>query len=195
VAIAPTPLPPAPDAGVAGAAGAPEGIAEEDACGSTSDLAAVAQESPRVVGAAFSKAAAAARVLQVAAKSGADCELAASDCRGPPPSSSVDNATQVAGGAPPSSSIELETLLGEWRDSMGNRVYVEWSKVGGRHGQLDVLLTKLRGGREPIRLNVKKLSPGRFSCGHYDLDMQRSHMRRMVWTDCRSHGKHSVWER
>lgn len=92
-------------------------------------------------------------------------------------------------------SLQLEHFLGEWRDSMGNRVQVDWSRMAGKGGQLDVLLVKPRGGRDPIRLNVKQLGPDRFMCGHYDLEVEKSSLRRIVWGDCRHRGQSSVWER
>eukprot|EP00435_Cladocopium_sp_Y103_P070289 s99_g35.t1 len=46
-------------------------------------------------------------------------------------------------GAPPSGrqELRLEDFLGEWRDSMGNKVDVEWARNASR-GQLEVLLSK-----------------------------------------------------
>lgn len=89
--------------------------------------------------------------------------------------------------------VELETFVGEWRDSMGNHVRVDWSWPGNRGGQLDVVLSK--SGRDPIKLNVKRLSDGRFTCGHYDLDVDQSDSRRVVWLDAKNRKNRSVWER
>uniref|UniRef100_A0A7S4QYG4 Uncharacterized protein n=1 Tax=Alexandrium monilatum TaxID=311494 RepID=A0A7S4QYG4_9DINO len=89
--------------------------------------------------------------------------------------------------------MELDTFIGEWRDSMGNRVNVDWACPGNRGGQLEVLLTK--SGRDPIRLNVKRYGNGRFTCGHYDLDESESGERRIVWQDAKNHRNFSTWER
>jgi len=75
---------------------------------------------------------------------------------------------------------------------MGNNVRVDWSRGGG---QLDVQLERPRSGRDPIRLNVKDLGRGRFSCGHYELDAVESHSSRICWVDRRARGKVSIWER
>ncbi|CAE8637986.1 unnamed protein product, partial [Polarella glacialis] len=91
--------------------------------------------------------------------------------------------------------IELETFLGEWRDSLGNLVEVDWAKPGSRGGQLNVLLSKPRSNRDPIRLDVKSVGRGRFVCGHYDLDLEDSNTYRIVWADSRNRGKNSVWQR
>lgn len=91
--------------------------------------------------------------------------------------------------------IELPTFLGLWRDTMGNEVQVDWARPGSRGGQLDVILSKPRGGREPIKLCVKAKGSGRFACGHYDLDTQKSTVDRIIWLDSRNKGKDSVWER
>lgn len=91
--------------------------------------------------------------------------------------------------------VELETFLGEWRDSIGNDVEVDWAGPGSRGGQLDVLLTKPRSRRDPIRLNVKHKGSGHFECGHYELDIHESSPDKIVWVDCWNRGKSSVWER
>lgn len=90
--------------------------------------------------------------------------------------------------------VELETFLGEWKDSMGNKVDVEWAKSGrNSRGELDVWLSK---GRKPaIQLSVKARGNGRFQCGHFDLDTKESHSKKIVWLDSKSPGKTSVWER
>lgn len=91
--------------------------------------------------------------------------------------------------------IDLDIFLGSWRDSMGNTVQVDWSKPGNRGGQLDVVLSR-RGGRgDGIRLNVKHHGGRRFSCGHYNLDADETHRRRIVWVDGRNSSKSSIWER
>lgn len=89
----------------------------------------------------------------------------------------------------------METFLGAWRDSMGNKVQVEWARPGSRGGQLDVRLSKPRSDRDPIRLNIKHLGSGRFSCGHYDLNIEESDAQYIVWEDYKKKGKRSVWER
>eukprot|EP00933_Yihiella_yeosuensis_P073021 TRINITY_DN8158_c0_g1_i1.p1 TRINITY_DN8158_c0_g1~~TRINITY_DN8158_c0_g1_i1.p1 ORF type:complete len:611 (-),score=90.56 TRINITY_DN8158_c0_g1_i1:322-2154(-) len=100
----------------------------------------------------------------------------------------------VPGPVPPGLvTIRLETFLGDWRDSMGNRVYVEWSRNRNNHGQLDVELAKPRGGN-PIKLNVRQTG-SRFQCGHYDLDVGKSNESRIVWLDVRNDSKSSVWTR
>eukprot|EP00931_Biecheleriopsis_adriatica_P007372 TRINITY_DN108662_c0_g1_i1.p1 TRINITY_DN108662_c0_g1~~TRINITY_DN108662_c0_g1_i1.p1 ORF type:complete len:618 (+),score=150.85 TRINITY_DN108662_c0_g1_i1:78-1931(+) len=91
--------------------------------------------------------------------------------------------------------VELRTFLGEWRDSLGNTVNVEWAKPGQRGGQLNVLLSKPRSNRDPIKLDVKAIGRGRFVCGHYDLDLDESNEDRIVWADCRNRGKSSIWLR
>eukprot|EP00929_Paragymnodinium_shiwhaense_P015657 TRINITY_DN12374_c0_g3_i1.p1 TRINITY_DN12374_c0_g3~~TRINITY_DN12374_c0_g3_i1.p1 ORF type:complete len:337 (+),score=55.59 TRINITY_DN12374_c0_g3_i1:147-1157(+) len=92
--------------------------------------------------------------------------------------------------------IRLEDFLGEWRDTMGNNVTVEWPRKDerGRGTQLDVQLAKSSGRGNPIRLNVKAMGHGRFVCGHYDLDVGLSHSGKIVWLDSRS-DRRSVWER
>lgn len=90
--------------------------------------------------------------------------------------------------------MELEHFLGEWRDSLGNRVVVDWATPGNRRGQLEVQLTRPRS-REPVRLNVKSLGNNSFACGHYELDLEKSHPGKIVWVDCRSYAKSSIWER
>jgi len=87
--------------------------------------------------------------------------------------------------------LRLEDFLGEWRDSMGNKVDVEWARNTSR-GQLEVLLSKK--GRDIIRLNVKQLGPGRFACGHYQLEVEKSSPFKIVWED-RTKNKLSIWER
>ncbi|CAE8585800.1 unnamed protein product [Polarella glacialis] len=115
-----------------------------------------------------------------------------------PPEDGAGSARESArdgSGSAPLTQLRIEDFLGNWRDSMGNDVRVDWSRGGATsRGQLDVELSKPRGGRDPIRLNVK-LSGGRFSCGHYDLQVEQSHLRRIVWFDCRNKGKNSTWER
>ncbi|CAE7740342.1 unnamed protein product [Symbiodinium sp. CCMP2592] len=82
----------------------------------------------------------------------------------------------VPGPPPPkperrSEELCLEDFLGDWHDTMGNKVSVEWARNTSR-GQLDVALS--RRGRDPIRLNVKQHGNGRFSCGHYQLEDKTS---------------------
>jgi len=92
--------------------------------------------------------------------------------------------------------LDAKVFLGDWRDSLGNAVKVEWARPGSRGGvQLNVELARPRSSREPIRLDIKPVGRGRFTCGHYDLDTERSHAEKIVWNDCRSRGKVSVWER
>eukprot|EP00933_Yihiella_yeosuensis_P064255 TRINITY_DN6761_c0_g1_i3.p1 TRINITY_DN6761_c0_g1~~TRINITY_DN6761_c0_g1_i3.p1 ORF type:complete len:587 (-),score=147.52 TRINITY_DN6761_c0_g1_i3:273-2033(-) len=91
--------------------------------------------------------------------------------------------------------VEIETFLGDWRDSLGNHVKVEWAKPGSRGGQLNVELSRPRSNRDPIRLDVKSVGRGRFACGHYDLDLDESNENRIVWLDVRNRGKNSVWTR
>mmetsp|Transcript_54594 Transcript_54594/g.152329 ORF Transcript_54594/g.152329 Transcript_54594/m.152329 type:complete len:580 (+) Transcript_54594:123-1862(+) len=91
-------------------------------------------------------------------------------------------------------SMTLEAFLGEWRDSIGHSVHVYWSPNGSHHrGELEVVLAKK--DRSSIRLNVKSSGGGHFVCGHYDLDVERSHALRVVWVDMRNRGKSSVWDR
>eukprot|EP00435_Cladocopium_sp_Y103_P063628 s209_g25.t1 len=91
-------------------------------------------------------------------------------------------------------SVELETFLGEWKDSFGNDVSVDWAKAGSRGGQLSVVLTNPKSSRPPIRLDVKSTGSG-FTCGHYDLDTEKSSEECIVWLDTRRSGKSSVWRR
>lgn len=150
-------------------------------------------------GVAFSKAAAAARVGKAATTP--EATPSAGGTLTPPEPAPVSprrhGGKEEAGGqASAPGDITLGGLVGEWRDSMGHRVSVEWSKPSGaRHGQLDVLLTKMRGGGPSIRLNVKQLGKDHFACGHYDLDTESCNARQIVWRDRRSAGKLSVWER
>merc|ERR1712032_845506 len=96
------------------------------------------------------------------------------------------NGASAAGVCP----LNLDAFIGEWKDSMGHLVNVVWARAGNRYGQLDVGLTRPKGG-EPIRLNIKELGNGRFLCGHYELDAARSWRERIVWVDQRG-GKTSV---
>lgn len=89
--------------------------------------------------------------------------------------------------------LQLEDFLGEWHDTMGHKVTVEWACTNTSRGQLEVELSKK--GKEPIRLNVKQLGPGRFSCGHYQLEVEQSSQYKIVWEDCKQKSKQSVWER
>lgn len=103
----------------------------------------------------------------------------------------------VPGPPPPkperrSEELCLEDFLGDWHDTMGNKVSVEWARNTSR-GQLDVALSKR--GRDPIRLNVKQHGNGRFSCGHYQLEDKTSSPYKIVWVDNRHKGKQSIWER
>merc|ERR1712194_341440 len=66
-----------------------------------------------------------------------------------------------------SAGVELATFLGEWRDSMGNTVNVDWAKDRGARGELDVSLSTKSG--KTIQLSVKARGGGRFQCGHYNL--------------------------
>jgi hypothetical protein len=93
--------------------------------------------------------------------------------------------------------VTLETFLGNWRDSMGNDVMVRWAPPDSRGGPLDVSLSRPSpSGRGPeIKLGVKAQGGGRFVCGHYDLDVEKSSTMRVVWLDSRTNGKSSVWER
>jgi len=91
--------------------------------------------------------------------------------------------------------LELENFIGDWRDSMGNDVLVQWAKPGSRGGQLDVQLSKARGGGNVIKLNVKQLGDGRFTCGHYDCDASQTDVRRVTWVDHRNTQKRSIWDR
>eukprot|EP00931_Biecheleriopsis_adriatica_P061574 TRINITY_DN37028_c0_g1_i1.p1 TRINITY_DN37028_c0_g1~~TRINITY_DN37028_c0_g1_i1.p1 ORF type:complete len:619 (-),score=107.37 TRINITY_DN37028_c0_g1_i1:26-1882(-) len=98
-------------------------------------------------------------------------------------------------GRPPADVLHLEDFLGDWHDTMGNLVSVDWSRSQRNRGELDVALSKPRSGRDPIRLNVKQLSAGRFACGHYELEVGKSNPHKIVWVDCRNQSKTSVWER
>jgi len=89
--------------------------------------------------------------------------------------------------------MDLQTFVGNWRDSRGNHVRVDWARPGNRGGQLDVSLS--RSGREPIRLNIKRLSSGNFTCGHYDLEEEDSSRNRIVWQDTKNRRNYSTWER
>eukprot|EP00930_Biecheleria_cincta_P019914 TRINITY_DN15086_c1_g2_i1.p1 TRINITY_DN15086_c1_g2~~TRINITY_DN15086_c1_g2_i1.p1 ORF type:complete len:473 (+),score=71.64 TRINITY_DN15086_c1_g2_i1:112-1419(+) len=97
--------------------------------------------------------------------------------------------------APRQDEIELDTFLGIWFDSMGNRVSVDWARTGNRGGQLDVELSKPRSSRGTIKLNVKRLGTGKFVCGHFDLDEEESHADQIVWLDKKHRGKSSIWKR
>jgi len=162
-----------------------------------SDLLAIEQD------AAFSKAAAAARAAsEVASKAAGPCDIEPSLTTQAIQQSNVVFSQAHAigervGQDQPAATarIELGTFIGNWKDSIGHAVSVEWAKNGSRNGQLDVLLKKPSGNRDSIRLNVKQSPAGHFTCGHYDLDAERSHARKIVWNDCRSRGKVSVWER
>ncbi|CAE7264154.1 unnamed protein product [Symbiodinium necroappetens] len=90
----------------------------------------------------------------------------------------------VPGPPPPkperrSEELCLEDFLGDWHDTMGNKVSVEWARNTSR-GQLDVALSK-RGN-------------GRFSCGHYQLEDKTSSPYKIVWVDNRHKGKQSIWD-
>lgn len=89
--------------------------------------------------------------------------------------------------------LMLDSLLGSWRDSRGHTVQVSWARAGNRGGQLDVELRSQ--SRTSIKLNVKDLGNGHFSCGHFDLDTEKSNLCRIVWVDLRTRGQTCVWER
>lgn len=91
--------------------------------------------------------------------------------------------------------VEVETFLGNWRDSRGNDVKVEWAKPNSRGGQLSVTLNNPRSSRDPIKLDIKSMGRGRFICGHFDLDRDESTETRIVWADVKNPGKTSVWKR
>jgi len=104
------------------------------------------------------------------------------------------------GAARPAEKIDLPHLLGDWRDSSGHDVKVEWaSSSSSKTGALlDVQLRQPPDSKsahlEPIRLHVKRVE-GRLVCGSYDLDLGKSSYQRVVWTDFKASGKESTWER
>jgi len=89
----------------------------------------------------------------------------------------------------------LEDFIGDWCDSMGHEVRVSWAPHRNRGGELAVQLRKPGSNRDPIRLNIKSLGHGRFQCGHFEQDQDRSHTGKIVWADQRNKGKVSEWER
>eukprot|EP00931_Biecheleriopsis_adriatica_P040643 TRINITY_DN23297_c0_g1_i1.p1 TRINITY_DN23297_c0_g1~~TRINITY_DN23297_c0_g1_i1.p1 ORF type:complete len:519 (-),score=57.80 TRINITY_DN23297_c0_g1_i1:96-1652(-) len=89
--------------------------------------------------------------------------------------------------------VELSTFLGEWKDSMGNKVDVEWAKGQASRGELDVWLTT-RSGKH-IQLGIKSRERGKFQCGHYNLDTNESHAEQIVWVDFNNRSKTSIWKR
>jgi len=115
---------------------------------------------------------------------------------GPPPG--YPNGCGIYGGpaARAVEKIDLPHLLGEWRDSSGHDVKVEWaSSSSSKTGALlDVQLRRRGKSDEPTRLHVKRVD-GRLQCGHYDLDLGKSAFHRIVWSDFNTSGKESIWER
>jgi len=100
--------------------------------------------------------------------------------------------------SPSNAAMQLQDLLGEWRDSMGNlvRVTVAESERFNQMGKLDVELLRSRStGKPAIRLNVQELDHDKFQCGHFELKLDKSTVDKMVWVDMRIKGKVSVWER
>lgn len=92
--------------------------------------------------------------------------------------------------------LRLEHFLGEWRDSMGHRVRVNWAHPSNMAGELDVQLARpSSSSRHVIHLNVKALGDGKFQCGHFQLKIEQSSVDKIVWGDLRVKGKVSVWER
>lgn len=93
--------------------------------------------------------------------------------------------------------LRLQDFLGEWRDSMGHEVRVRWAPQGNAAGELDVQLIKSRSStRDRIWLNVKALAEGHFRCGHFELKLDDSSVKKIVWSDVRSKGRRtSVWQR
>lgn len=90
--------------------------------------------------------------------------------------------------------VQLESFLGEWRDSLGHRVHVAWAPKG----ELDVQLLKPHSTRvdcRPISLKLKALGQGQFQCGHFELKLDKSSAEKIVWADVNVKGKQSIWER
>jgi len=88
--------------------------------------------------------------------------------------------------------VQLESFLGEWRDSLGHRVRVAWAPKG----ELDVQLLKAHTRTcKPISLKVKALGQGQFQCGHFELNLDKSSPGKIVWGDVNGKGKQSIWER
>lgn len=116
---------------------------------------------------------------------------------------SAGSAREQPGAAPASqeprenggSGFLIDSFLGDWRDTMGNNVQVNWAKRNDRFGQLEVQLSKPGSSRPPVKLNVKDMGAGKFNCGHYDLDVANSDSNKIVWIDHRSVGKVSKWSR
>lgn len=65
-------------------------------------------------------------------------------------------------------------------------MHVEWARPGSRGGQLDVALTRPRGG-EPIRLNVKKHNDGRSAVGVVAGEWVLGRMREKRVVTCQSY--------
>jgi len=91
--------------------------------------------------------------------------------------------------------LRLEDFLGEWHDSMGHQVCVKWARQGNRAGELDVELQRHHSSNNRIRLNVKDLGEGKFQCGHFELNLDKSSAKKIVWADKKIKGKVSVWDR
>lgn len=91
--------------------------------------------------------------------------------------------------------LQLKDFLGEWHDSMGHQVCVKWARQGNRAGELDVELQRHHSSKNRIRLNVKALGEGKFQCGHFELNLEKSSAKKIVWADMKIKGKVSVWDR
>lgn len=117
------------------------------------------------------------------------------------PSSTLASSSAPCGTAKPAvKTLDLKSLVGSWSDSIKNHIQVDWASPTtcgsmNRGNQLIVQLIRPGSNQNSVQLKVTQHDAGNFTCGHFDLDVGRSHDSRIVWVDRRSRGKVSVWER
>ena len=90
------------------------------------------------------------------------------------------------------SCMDVDALLGEWRDSLGICICV--GRIPGQN-KLDVYFSQPDGDPYPLRKSITSFASGGFKCGHYEVCVDASSHRHIVWVDCRNHSMISVWER
>lgn len=88
--------------------------------------------------------------------------------------------------------VEFQTLLGQWRDSLGICICVR--KSLGQH-RLDAYFSQPGDDPYPLRKSITSSAHARFRCGHYECCIAASSKRRIVWVDCRDRSRISVWKR
>merc|ERR1711937_919206 len=75
-------------------------------------------------------------------------------------------------------SIDISSFLGQWKDSLGNRINVWCEEV-----REEKRLTAQVGGTTFLRI---KMLDGVYHCGHYALDPTASNEKSLVWIDTKA---------